>query len=367
MKKLLTAMMVSLFTITSSYAVTFTTWGGAWTEAQIAAYGNKAEKELGMKINWVDYSGGLAEIKAQIEAGDIRWDILDALSSDTIVGCDEGIFLEINFDEIFPPAPDGTPASKELLVDMPNKCAIPNTLYTWNYAYNETTIPGGVGPTTIQDFFDTEKYPGRRSIHHGAMTNLEMALVADGVSTDKVYDLLDTEQGRERAMKKVEKLCNDPKGGCIFWTAGAQPPELLMSGEVIMATGYNGRFFNAEVGEGAPIRQVYDGMAFDYEFFVIVKGGPNTEDAKKLLSFITNTENGARIAKYIAYSPYRKSSIEVIKAGEPWYKDGKTNIMPHLPTNPENLTNFYYLDLNFWADNGVELGEDWETMKTRIK
>ena len=51
-------------------------------------------------------------------------------------------------------------------------------------------------------------------------------------------------------------LCNDKEnGGCVFWSAGAQPPELLVSGEVVMATGWNGRFFNAEIGEGAPLNK----------------------------------------------------------------------------------------------------------------
>ena len=58
-------------------------------------------------------------------------------------------------------------------------------------------------------------------------------------------------------MNKIKELCTDPKGGCVFWSAGAQPPELLVSGEVVMATGWNGRFFNAEVGEGAPICLLY--------------------------------------------------------------------------------------------------------------
>ena len=72
-------------------------------------------------------------------------------------------------------------------------------------------------------------------------------------------------------MDKIKKLCTDPKGGCVFWSAGAQPPELLVSGEVVMATGWNGRFFNATVGEGAPIVQVWDGQGLDYEYFVLVK------------------------------------------------------------------------------------------------
>ena len=55
---------------------------------------------------------------------------------DTINGCDEGLFVEFDFDKDFPPAPDGTPASKDFFTAMPSKCAVGNILYSWNYAYN---------------------------------------------------------------------------------------------------------------------------------------------------------------------------------------------------------------------------------------
>ena len=40
-------------------------------------------------------------------------------------------------------------------------------------------------------------------------------------------------------------------------------------------------------------------------------------------------------AKYIPYGPMRKSSISIIKKGEPWFvKDGgNIDIMPHMPTS----------------------------------
>ena len=167
-------------------------------------------------------------------------------------------------------------------------------------------------------------------------------------------------------MDKIKKLCTDPKGGWVFWSAGAQPPELLMSGEVVMATGWYGRFFNASVGEGAPIVQVWDGQGLDYEYFALVKGGPDEANAKKALAMMTNTEMLAGSAKYIAYAPWRKSSIEVMKAGEPWYKDGKTNMVPHMPTAPANTKNYFLVDPIFWADNGTELGEKWEAMKAGL-
>ena len=164
----------------------------------------------------------------------------------------------------------------------------------------------------------------------------------------------------------MEALCKDPNGGCVFWSAGAKPPELLMQGEVVMATGWNGRFFNAEIGEGAPLKQVWDAQGLDYQYMVVVKGGPNEADAMKAIAQMTSTEGLAGSAKYIAYAPWRKSSLKVIEAGEPWYKDGKTNMMSQMPTHPNNTKSYILIDALFWADNGTEIGEKWEAMKSGL-
>ena len=41
----------------------------------------------------------------------------------------------------------------------------------------------------------------------------------------RVYRKLLEDGGIDRALNKIRKLCTDPKGGCVFWSAGAQPPE----------------------------------------------------------------------------------------------------------------------------------------------
>ncbi len=368
LSKLLLALSFALSITSSAFAVTVASWGGAYTESQKLGYGDPTAAALGVDINWVDYSGGLSEIKAQKEAGAITWDIIDVFAFDTINGCDEGIFVEFDFDKDFPAAPDGTPASEDFFAPMPSKCAVGNILYSWNYAYNSNNVDGT--PKTIKDFFNTKKFPGKRAIYKSALTNLEIALAGDGVYMGKggseIYKLLETEAGVNRAMNKIKELCTDPNGGCVFWSAGAQPPELLMSGEVVMATGWNGRFFNAIVGEGAPLVQVWDGQGLDYEYFALVKGGPDEANAKKALAMMTNTEMLAGSAKYIAYAPYRLSSLEIIKANEPWYKDGKTEMMPEMPTAPANTKKYFLVDPFFWADNGTELGEKWEAMKAGL-
>ncbi len=365
LSKLLLALTFAFSITSSAFAVVVASWGGAYTESQKLGYGDPSAKKLGIPIDWVDYSGGLSEVKAQKEAGAITWDIMDVYAMDTINGCDEGLFVEFNFDKDFPPAPDGTPASQDFFTTMPSKCAVGNILYSWTYGYHDEKI-GSNKPKTIKDFFNTKKWPGKRGIYKTAMHNLEMALAADGVVSGKLYDILETDAGLERAFNKIKELCTDPKGGCVFWSAGAKPPELLMQEEVVMSTGWNGRFFNAEIGEGAPIKQVWDAQGLDYQYMSVVKGGPNEADAMKAIAEMTSTEGLAGSAKYIAYAPWRKSSLKIIEAGEPWYKDGKTNMLSQMPTAPDNTKNYFLVDPIFWADNSTEIGEKWEAMKAGL-
>jgi putative spermidine/putrescine transport system substrate-binding protein len=338
LSKLLLAISFVLSITSSAFAVTAVSWGGAYTESQKLGYGDPTAKKLGIPIDWVDYSGGLSEITAQKEAGAITWDIIDVYAMDTINGCDEGLFVEFDFDNDFGPGADGVKASDDFFAPMPSKCAVGNILYSWNYAYNHDTI-GSKKPKTIKDFFNTKKFPGKRGIYGSALTNLELAMQADGVNVGKgnglVYKKLNADGGIDRAIGRIKQLCEDPNGGCVFWSAGAKPPELLVSGEVVMATGWNGRFFGAEMS-GAPLTQVWDGQGLDYQYMVVVKGGPNEADAMKVIKEMMSTEGLAGSAKHIAYAPFRKSSLEVIAKGEPWYKDGKTNMLPQMPSSKKN-------------------------------
>ena len=84
LSKLLLTLVFALSISSTSYAVTVASWGGAYTESQKLGYGDPTAKKLGIPINWVDYSGGLSEIKAQKAAGKITWDIIDVFAMDTI-------------------------------------------------------------------------------------------------------------------------------------------------------------------------------------------------------------------------------------------------------------------------------------------
>ena len=65
-------------------------------------------------------------------------------------------------------------------------CAVANIVWSTIFAYDTSVI--GDGPTTIADFYDLAKYPGKRGMRKTPKANLEMALMADGVPAERPRD-----------------------------------------------------------------------------------------------------------------------------------------------------------------------------------
>ncbi len=331
----------------SAQSLTVVSWGGAYTNSQVQAYHKPWEKKTGIKINSEDYNGGLAEVTAQVRAGNVTWDLVDVELSDAVKGCDEGILEPID-KSILPPAPDGTPATEDFLEGTLTDCGVSSIVWSTIYAYDSTKFPGAK-PSTIGDLFDAKKFPGKRGLRKGPKANLEMALMADGVPASKVYEVLSTPAGVDRAFKKLDTIKSD----VLWWEAGAQPPQMLADGEVVMATAYNGRIFNAQVTEKKPFNIVWDGQVWDLDLWVIPKGARNVKDALKFIAFSTDTQRNADQARYISYGPVRKSAGKLVST----HAETGIDMKPHMPTAPANFKNAVQNNFEFWADHIDELNE----------
>jgi putative spermidine/putrescine transport system substrate-binding protein len=337
---------VGLTTPALAQEITVMSWGGAYAKSQIEAYHKPFTAETGIKINSVDADNPASPIKAQVEAGNVTVDVADVEFSDAIRLCDEGLVEPIDAS-ILPPAPDGTPASEDFIDGAIRDCAIGNIAWSTVLAYNESNLDKT--PKKIEDFFNTKKFPGKRGFRKSAKGTLELALMGDGVPAKDVYALLGTPEGVERAFKALESIRDD----IVWWEAGAQPPQLLADGEVVMSAAYNGRIFNAIVAEGQPLGIVWDGQILDLDLWVIPKGAPNKQAALDFIAFSTGTEPLAAQASWISYGPARKSSGKLVGL----YHDGKTEMAPHMPTAAKNLKNALVSSVEFWADNDTELTE----------
>ncbi len=67
-------------------------WGGAYTASQTKAYHEPWTEKTGQKIVNIDKSqNALSGLRAQVESGNVTWDLVDILPSDAIVACDEAL------------------------------------------------------------------------------------------------------------------------------------------------------------------------------------------------------------------------------------------------------------------------------------
>ena len=319
--------------------------GWCTCKSQVEAYHKPWTAKTGANVISEDYNGGIAEIKAQVEAGNVTWDVVDVELSDAIRACDEGLAEEID-PTMLPTAPDGT-LQQNFIDGALTDCAVGSIVWSTIYAYDSSKMSNG--PKTIADFFDTSAFPGKRGMRKSPKANLEMALAADGVAPGDIYDVLYAPEGVDRAFAKLDSIKDD----VIWWEAGAQPPQLLADGSA-MTTAYNGRIFNAVASEDKPFEIVWDAQIYDLDLWIIPKGAKNKQLAMDFVAFSTDTQRLADQASWISYGPTRKSSSPLVGS---FHSKPNLAMGPQMPTAPANFKTAIQNNFEWWADNQDEMNE----------
>jgi len=347
---LATAVTAAMVSTASAKELVMVSWGGAYTASQQKAYHEPymANNPGVTIINDDSGSGALAKLRAMKEAGNVTWDLVDMTGSAAMTACEEGLAEEIDHDKVLANAPDGTPASVDFGDLIISPCFVPQIVYSTTFGYRTDKV-GSNPPTSINDVFDLEKYPGKRSLEKRAVNNMEWALLADGVPSDKVYDVLATDAGVKRAFAKLDTI----KDSVVWWEKGAQTPQLFADGEIVMGSTYNGRLFSLIVEEKQPVAMMWDWQVFDLDGWIVPKGTKNKAEVMKYLKFATDTQRLADQSKYISYGPARASSAPLVGK----HATLGIDMAPHMPTAPANSKNTLLYNIEFWADNTDDLNE----------
>ena len=344
MKKLALSLACGLasFTALAQGNLTVVTYGGSVAAAQQQAAIKPYALKTGVKIQTEDYSGGIAQLKAQVESRKVTWDVVDMEMPDAVRACNAGLLERVNPATDLAPAPDGSAAADDFLPGALNECGVGAYIWSTTVAYNTTAFKGAA-PATLADFFDVKKFPGKRGLRKAPQANLEWALLADGVPREEVYTTLATDDGLERAFKKLDTI----KSQVIWWEAGAQPPQLLADGQVTMSSAWNGRIWTAQDKEKQPFKIIWDGQMYDIDVWAVPVGAPNKKTAMDFLRFATGTQALADQTQYIAYGPTRKSSQPLVKAA----------MKAHMPTDAANFATALQVNSEWWGDHADELNE----------
>lgn len=307
--------------------LTVVSWGGTYQDAQREIYFKPFEKESGKPLLDESWDGGYGVLAAKLKAGAANWDVVQVETEELALGCADGLYETVDWSKLG--------GEDKFIPSAVNECGVGAIVWTTGLGYDADKLT--TAPTSWADFFDTAKFPGKRALRKGPKYALEFALMGDGVAPADVYKVLATEAGVDRAFAKLETI----KGDLIWWEAGAQPIQLLASGEVVMTSAYNGRLTGINKSEGKNFQIVWPGSIYAIDSWVVLKGSPNKDAAFDFIRFASLPENQSKLPEFVAYGLPNKAAGAMLDA----------STAAELPTAPANLDVSIPLDGDFWVDN----------------
>ena len=310
--------------------VTYAGFGGALQESMVKLLFVDAAK-LNIRIK-EDRSGFWAGVKAHLIAGAPGWDMTEIGFARCEQAAQADLIRDIDYAVI-----DKTKVSPGLA--QPKYVGI----YTFSYGLTyQTRKYGENGPKSWADFFDTQKFPGRRTMFADGLYALEMALIADGVPPASVYDTLRGPGGVDRAFAKLEVL---KPHVAVWYKSSGQAMQLMRDGEVDMGIISNARA-QSVVNDGTPLTYVWDQAFIDTECMMIPKNAANPKAAMELINAALDPKNQAAFAESSLYGPTNPKAFEggLIPAAA----------MQWLPSAPQNLPKQTWADQRWYASAEAE-------------
>lgn len=303
--------------------------GGAMGTWMRKAYFDTYEKTYGIRVIETT-PADFGKLRAMVESGNVEWTVTEIGGQDAVRA--EALNLVEKID-------DKIVDRSKFPEEARSPYVFAASVYSTILGYR-TDVFKNDHPKTWAEFWDVKRFPGARSMRNHPVDNLEFALLADGVAPDKIYPI-----DMDRAFKKLDEI---KPYITVWWTTGQQPAQLLLDKEVVLATGWNGRFFDL-VMKDAPIGIEWGQGALKQGSFVIPRGAKDAYWGQKFLALMTDPKASAIYANALAYPGLNPDSLQ--------YVDPK--VKPNLPTEPANLKKQFWTSDKWWAENGAKAMERW--------
>ena len=329
-------------------ALVIATWGGSYEAAQRKALFSPFEDRSDGDIVTIPYSGGLDILRAADPP-----DLVDISMSEAMAACEAGLLQPLEALDL-PPGADGTPADDDFLPGSRERCAVTHTIFATVIAYDRRAF-GSVRPRKLQHLFDQEEFPGPRALQATPAGNLEWALRSLGVPRAELYSVLSTRRGLELALDRLDTL----SGSIRWWRDGDEPVRMLEDGDVVMASGFNGRFFNARLDHDSPIDILWDGQFQEQQTWVIPRNAPHPERAREFIRYATGTQPLAALAERMAYGPARRSASRLVGR----HPETRLDMAIQLPTHPYNAESAIEKDAQWYAQSYQRIQERFEAWR----
>jgi putative spermidine/putrescine transport system substrate-binding protein len=188
------------------------------------------------------------------------------------------------------------------------------------------------------DFWDVAKHPGRRGLRRAARGNLEIALLADGVALGDVYQTLRSNDGVDRAFRKLDQL----KPYILWWDEPAQPGQMLAGSKVLLTSAPSNALPG---GPKLKLGVQWAGGLEEITSWALPAQPPHPRAATAALVVATDPARLASFAKATGLGPPTKAAVAMLPA----------DLRAQSPTALANQPSVLAIDEAFWAENGDRL------------
>lgn len=315
--------------------VTAFVFGGAWKRAITEAAGNPFTKETGIPMRWQDpYSW--PKLRAMHEAKAQQMDCVSVQGTEVIMAGRMGMAAPL----------DWTVIDRTQLHPRQNVRSNAIACYSLSMVltYNTKTWPGANHPQSWADFWDVQKFPGRRALRRDAQWTIEVAMMADGAKNESFYPI-----DIDRAFKSLDRIKPHVK---TWWADNSQAQALMEQQEVDLIAAMDGRASETIAGGSAPYRIVWNGQVStgNGQGWIVLNGAPNPTGAMKFLNVVARPETMATFARLLYYAPLNPKSYDFIDPA----------LAKQLSSHPDNDKVSHHVNYEWWADNLIPVQRRFE-------
>jgi putative spermidine/putrescine transport system substrate-binding protein len=310
--------------------------GGAMNSIFRRSYFTAFERLHGIRV--VDTSPvDFGKLRAMVESGNPEWTCTEIGAQDAVRA------KELNLLE---PLDNTVIDRSEYPERARDSHVLTSSAYTTALGYNKIAFPNDNHPKGWAEFWDVRRFPGPRSLRNHPTDNLEFALLADGVPMDQLYPL-----DLDRAFRKLDQIRPHIT---VWWTTGAQPAQLLVDREVVLASGWNGRFYEL-ARRGGPVGTEFTQGSLKSGAFGIPRGTRQAYWGQRFLAVMTQPELQAVYTTEMGYPGLNRRTMDFVPA----------ELHPLMCTAPGNLEKQFWLDVAWWTTNAAIAQERWNRWMLR--
>lgn len=306
--------------------VTAFVFGGVWKKSAMAAFGEPFTKKTGIPVVYQDpYT--FAKLRAMHEAKAQQIDIAGLSGMDVYIGARIKMISPIDWSLVDKSALDPQQLHHENVIGCSSQ--------SMNICYSKKKWPGAERPNSWADFWNVEKFPGRRSLRRDAFWTMEAAAKADGIKDDAFYPL-----DVDRVFRSLDRIKPHIKA---WYYDNSQAQQLMEQEEVDLIAMMNGRATESILNAKAPFEIVWNEAICEggIQGWMVPVGCPNPKGAMKFLDIVGRAEYQAVFARLMYYAPQNPKALDLLEPA----------IARLMPTYPENEKVAHMINFDWWADN----------------